>query len=231
MSWLDRFRSPEKVRERLFKQAPDGPMREYLSVPFVDGKTPLQECPIVALDFETTGLDPAKDEIVSLGLVEMHDNTVKLSTAWHQLVRIDREMPQESVVIHTITDDLMQQGQPIEEVLPELLKRLRGKVMLAHYKRIEQNFIDAACRRLYGIPFLIPTIDTLELGQRVLERKNHTVQVNDLRLFNLRPTYNLPAYKAHNALTDALSTAELLLALGSEISPRGTAQLKDVLSR
>ena len=44
-------------------------------------------------------------------------------------------------------------------------RRLAGHVILVHYKNIEQNFIDAACRRLYGSPFIIPIIDTLPIAQ------------------------------------------------------------------
>ena len=46
-------------------------------------------------------------------------------------------------------------------------------------------------------------------------------QTGDLRLFNLRPRYNLPRYKAHNALSDAIATAELFMALAAEMAPGG----------
>ena len=231
MSWLDRFRSPETLRQRALSGLPAGVMRDFLSAPLIDPATPVNQVPLVSLDLETTGLDHRKDKIVSLGLVELEGGRINLGSAWHQLIRIDGDLPKESVVIHRITDDYLQQGMTIEEVLPRLLQRIRGKVMLVHYRPVERNFLDAACRRLYDAPFMMQTIDTLPLGQRVLERRNHTIGVNDLRLFNLRPRFNLPHYRAHNALTDALSTAELFLALVSEIAPRNNALLRDVLVR
>ena len=102
--------------------------------------------------------------------------------------------------------------------------------MLVHYKKIEQGFLDAACRKYYGSPFLIPIIDTLELGQRVLLRRNHAIEPHNLRLFNLRNDFNLPQYRAHNALCDALTTAELFMALESEITPRSATRLKELLT-
>ena len=84
---------------------------------------------------------------------------------------------------------------------------------------IEQQFLDVACRKLYGSPFVIATIDTLVIAQRLLTLRNHSIQTGDLRLFNLRPRYNLPQYKAHNALSDAVATAELFLAMAAEINP------------
>lgn len=227
---LDFLFGREYRRKRALAKAPEGVLHDYLSIHFPHKKTVCSNARIVALDMETTGLDPKKDEILSIGLVEIRGQSVRLDTAWHEIIRLDRELPAESVVIHQITDDQKEQGKPLEEVLPLLLKRLQGKVMLVHFKRIEQNFLDAACRRLYGAPFVIPIIDTLELGQRVLERRNHTIQANDLRLFNLRSQYNLPRYKAHNALNDALATAELFLAMAAEMSPNSDCRLYDFVT-
>jgi len=220
----------EYRRKRALSKAPEGILRDYLSHPFPHKKTLCAEADIVAVDMETTGLDPKKDEILSIGLVEIRSQSIRLDTAWHEIIRLDRALPEETVVIHQITDDQKAQGRPLEDVLPELLARLSGKTMLVHFKRIEQGFLDAACHRLYGAPFVIPIIDTLELGQRVFERRNHTIQPNDLRLFNLRTRYNLPAYKAHNALNDALATAELFLAMAAEMNPKPNCRLYDFVT-
>lgn len=217
----------EYRRKRALAKAADGALHDFLATPFPNKQTICSNASIVAVDMETTGLDPKKDEILSIGLVEIKNQAIQLDTAWHEIIRLDRELPPESVVIHQITDDQKEQGKPLEEVLPELLKRLQGKVMLVHFKRIEQNFLDAACRKLYGAPFAIPIIDTLELGQRTFERRNHTIQPSDLRLFNLRTRYNLPRYKAHNALNDALATAELFLAMLADMSPTPDCRLYD----
>jgi DNA polymerase-3 subunit epsilon len=207
-------------------------MHDYLSTPLTPKKAHCENLTIVALDLETTGLDPKKDNILSYGLVEIEHMTVKLGTSRHQLISIDGQIPEESAVIHHITDDQAATGVSIEQALPELLSRLAGKVMLVHYASIEQDFIDAACRKLYGAPFMVRTIDTLVLAQRLFERRNHTIQPGDLRLFNLRPRYNLPNYKAHNALSDALATAELFLAMAAEMVPRPEqCQLNRFLTR
>lgn len=227
--WKHLF-SKERTRRKALVKASSAVMRDYLETPLPSLKTAVQELEIVALDLETTGLDPTKDSILSIGLVEIRNAGVQLNTAWHRIVRIDDRIPESSAVIHHITDDQSADGTPLEELLPELLKRLAGKVMLVHYSRIEQSFIDRACRDLYGSPFVIATIDTLDLGQRLLQRRSHTVQTGNLRLFNLRPLFGLPMYKAHNALYDALATAELFLAMTAELAPKNDYKLRDVIS-
>ncbi len=216
-------------RRRALAKA-SGPLQDFLATPFPSGKDLCRDVEVVSLDLETTGLNPRKDSILSVGLVNINHMVIQLETAWHQLISVDHAISEESVVIHAITDDKAAGGKPIEEVLPEILKRLAGRVMLVHYKNIEQNFLNAACRRLYGAPFVVPTIDTLALAARALELRNHTVQTGDLRLFNLRPRYNLPRYKAHNALSDALATAELFLAIAAETAPASNCRLRPFLN-
>ncbi len=229
---LQRFLSLETLRKRALSRSMPGALHDYLSTPLTSKQTQCDELVIVALDLETTGLNPKKDKILSYGLVEIQHMTIKLETSRHQLIAIDEEIPEESAVIHQITDDQAATGISIEAALPELLSQLAGKVMLVHYASIEQKFMSAACQKLYGAPFIIPTIDTLILAQRLFERRNHTVQTGDLRLFNLRPRYNLPNYKAHNALSDALATAELFLAMAAEMVPRpNQCQLSRFLTR
>lgn len=227
---LDRLRSLDVRRVRALQQAQAGPLHDYLSQPFVPARQALAQTPIVALDFETTGLDPRQHEIVSIGLVEFSGGCIDLASSWHALVKVAGPMSNESVVIHQITHDQMKQGRTLEELLPELLRRLRGKVLLAHYRKVEMQFLSVACEKLYGAPFLIPVIDTLELGQRRMQLRNHTIQANDLRLFNLRQNFQLPRYQAHNALLDALATAELFLAMSADMAPAGKAKLNDFLS-
>lgn len=229
LNWLSLLYSLDKRRQLALDKAVPGVMRDYLSAPFVDKRVRLDQAPIIALDMETTGLNAKSDRILSIGAVEINQQRIPLGTAWYRVIKLQQQLPGESVVVHQITDDQMQQGESLDKVLPDLLQRLQGKVMLVHYKRVEHTFLQAACMRLYGAPFLIPTIDTLALAQRILERRNHTLQSNALRLFNLRDYYHLPRYKAHNALTDALATAELFLALAEEIAPNGNAKIGDFI--
>ena len=57
-----------------------------------------------------------------------------------------------------------------------------------------------------------------------------TIQPGNLRLFNLRPHFGLPQYKAHNALYDALATAELFLAMAAEMAPNGNYKIGDFIN-
>lgn len=226
---FDALIGPEARRRRLLAKAPDGPMRDYLAHRLPARRARCAAIDIVALDLETTGLDPQQDQILSIGLVRIGSLAVRLDSAWHRLVRSDRPIPEASAVIHRITDDTAAGGAPLDQLLPELLGRLAGTAVLVHHAAIERGFIDAACRRLYRMPFNARFIDTERVARISMQRRHQPIGKTDLRLFNLRERYHLPRYPAHNALSDAFATAELFLAMAAEKSPSGNALLSDFL--
>ena len=133
-------------------------------------------------------------------------------------------------MIHQITDDEVASGITLEKAIEELLHRLKGKVVLVHNSNIEQGFINKACQKIYGTDFVMRVIDTQVLANRSYDRQNKSYKTNELRLFNLRKKYNMPPYKAHNALLDAIATAELFLVMVDNISSNNKARLNDFLS-
>ena len=111
------------------------------------------------------------------------------------------------------------------------MTQMTGKVLVAHHHKIEHDFLQQLSMQLYGHRLPLLMVDTLQLEAKRLQRSQQPIQANQLRLFNLRKQYNLPRYHAHNALEDALATAELLLAQISHRQLQGyQLKLKDILS-
>lgn len=208
-NWLMGY---EAQRKRMLKKAPNGPLRNFLSEPFPALFTPFDQVPILAVDFETTGLDAIQDKLLSVGCVDLIDNQIKLGSSYHQIISTKGSLEPSNVTIHQITDDQKDQGKPLEAVIEQLLNRLAGKVMLVHFARIERQFLRQACLELYGMAPPIPMIDTLMVAKRRLDKKDVAYDPSELRLSALRAKYDLPDHYAHNALNDAIATAELLLA-------------------
>lgn len=226
----NRMFSLEQRRRRLLAQTPPGPLHDYLSVHFPSTTSDCHQLHYLALDLETTGLDPERDEIISCGWVCLAGMNIDLTSARHRLVRPARAIPEQSAVIHRITDDQAAQGSGLAAVMEELLALLAGKVLIAHHARVELGFLDAACHRLYGGRFLASVVDTQFIAQRWFERRNQPLRPGEMRLGNLRQRYNLPRYRAHDALSDALGAAELFMA---QCAACGAAPLplKDMMLR
>jgi len=219
----------EAKRKRLLKKAPEGPLKDFLSVPFPSLETQINTLPILAVDFETTGLDAKKNKLLSVGFVAIENEQIKLNSCYHQIINTSAQLEESNVIIHQITDDQKEQGQPLHIVIEQLLKALTGKVMLVHFARIERQFLQQACLELYGLAPDFPIIDTLVVAKRQLDKRDVAYDPSELRLSNLRHKYNLPEHHGHDALNDAIATAELLLAQISNKSSTEKIALKDII--
>ncbi len=215
-------------RWHLRRLAP-GPLHDYYARPFPKPSQDYRSVELIAIDLETTGLDPRRDQILSLGWVRLHRNRIALSSAAHRLVQISGAIPADSAVIHQITDDQAAAGGDLAAALAELLEVLAGRVMIAHHARVEQGFLSAACRRLYGTGLLVRTIDTQVIARRTMEHRHIPYKGSDLRLHALGERYNLPRHGAHNALSDALAAAELFLAQAAHRDAGRGLPLRDFL--
>lgn len=205
--------------ERQAAACRDPALRAFYSAGVVDPDTPLREVPLVALDFETTGMDADRHAIVSIGLVPFTLSSIRPSAGRHWVVKPPRPLGRESVVLHRITDAEVADAPDLDEVLDELLEALAGHLVVVHYRHIERPFLDTAVLARRGERCLFPVIDTMGLEARV-RRAGWWQRIRELlgrkppsiRLADSRARYGLPVYSPHHAKLDALATAELLQA-------------------
>jgi len=180
---------------------------------------PVANVKFVALDFETTGLDAKKDDIVSIGLVPFDLKRIYLNQAKQWLINPNLPLEKESVIIHGITHSDIVDAPDLMRVLEEVLQALAECTIVVHYRQIERDFFDMALKERIGEGIRFPLVDTLAI-ESYLQAKETSRFINRLkgakaesvRLGSCRQRYGLPAYTPHHALTDAIATAELLQA-------------------
>ncbi len=170
-----------------------------------------REVAFLVVDAEMSSLDAASGELLSLGWVCIDGGAISLASARHHLVR-PRGGVGQSAAIHNLRDCELGDALSPADVLDELLAAARGRVLVFHNAQLDLAFLDGIARESCGAPLLLPVVDTLLLEERLLRRRDHPLKAGDLRLATCRERYHLPQRQAHNALVDALSTAELLLA-------------------
>nr|WP_297401289.1 3'-5' exonuclease [uncultured Marinobacter sp.] len=182
-------------------------------------ETPMSEIPMVALDFETTGLDPNQHSIVSIGLVPFTLDGIQLGRARHWIVRPQLPLHQTSIEIHGITHSDIDKAPDLQEVLGDLFAELNGRVTVVHYRAIERPFLDVALKWRLGEGIRFPVLDTMAIEAHLHPNRQPSRWQKltgktpvSIRLADSRARYGLPHYAAHNALIDAMATAELLQA-------------------
>ncbi len=211
LSFLDKFLRQQKDKSSL-NEAELSLLTNYLKLPQPTKNSSLKDVELVAVDFETTGLKSSNSEIISMGFCPIHNNVIRLADCHHFVIKTRQTLSSENVAIHGLTDDHIKLGLSPDVALCKFLELTKNRVIIAHYHQIERDFIQKLARQVLGRPIPLSIIDTFWIAKQMMERRNQVITDKSLRLFNLRKNYRLPNYKAHNALEDAISTAELFLA-------------------
>lgn len=165
----------------------------------------------LACDAEMSSLDPEAGELLSLGWVGIECGAVRLSSAEHHLLQPEGGVGQ-SATIHNLRDCEFERALSPREVAEHFLAAAAGRTLVFHNADLDLAFLNRASRQLYGVPLLLPYVDTMAAEHKRLRQRDRAIGPGDLRLQACRDRYGLPHYPAHNALVDALATAELLLA-------------------
>jgi len=183
-----------------------------------------REAEFAALDFETTGLDRRRDAIVSFGVVPVRRGRVLLGEAVHQFV--DPEIPSspESMKVHRILPRDLEVA-PSLEVARELLRpALEGRFLLAWYAEVEVSFLE----RIFGGRRRSWVRRTVDARRLAIELEGQDPDVRE-SLSNAAERYGVPVAAPHEALDDALVTAQLFLVLASKLEGRGLGSTRRLL--
>ncbi|MGO1949837.1 MAG: exonuclease domain-containing protein [Mycobacteriaceae bacterium] len=217
MSWGRRRRFDRAVSRAAGNAT--GPLADFYAVPFPGDRTRLADLPLLAVDVETTGLDPSNERLLSIGWVPVDGKVIDLAGATEIVLGepagedTDDDGVGESATVHGLTDDDVAGGAAPADALGRLLEAMAGRAMLVHFEPMETGFLSAACQHLFGAKLEVPVVDTLALERRRMERRSTMPRGEDLRLPRVRERYGLPVYHSHRAVTDALACAELYLAI------------------
>ena len=205
--------------EQRLNSAKDERLKSFYNAGTFAPDTPIKSIPFVAVDFETTGFDPKRDGIVSIGLVPFDLKRIHCKGSKHWIVRPRTILDKESVVVHGITHSDIKSAPDLMRIVEYLLKALEGRVVVVHHRAIERPFLNAALEKRINEGIVFPVVDTMELEARIHRAKPLTLwqrfrghALPSIRLVDSRERYHLPYYRQHHALTDALATAELFMA-------------------
>jgi DNA polymerase-3 subunit epsilon len=192
------------------------------------GGTDWRKLEFLVADTETSALSAAEGEMLSIGWVVMANAGIKLNTAEHYLLCSERGVGQ-SATIHQLRDCELVAGVSREAMMERFLQVARSRILVFHHAVLDMSFLNQISCQLYNAPLLLPFIDTLQMEQRRMSRQGSVPPKNGLRLGACRSRYSLPDYPGHNALIDALATAELLLAQLTHRSGTGKLSLRELI--
>ncbi len=166
----------------------------------------------IILDTETTGIDPKSGHrIIEIGCVEMINRRLT-GNNYHQYIQPEREVPQEAIEVHGITNEFLADKPVFSAVANDFMAFIKGAELIIHNAPFDIGFINHEFKLLdpgFGnILDCCSVIDTLEMA-----RKKHPGQKNNLDALCKRYFIDNSKRELHGALLDSEILADVYLAM------------------
>lgn len=192
---------------RLFYQASIGDQ----SYRFLFRRPPPGEA--VSIDCETTGLNAAKDGIITIAAVRIKGDRIVTSEAFEVAVRPDERISPDSMKIHQLREADVEQEKPIRKVLRDFLYFIGSRPLAGYYLEFDIKMLDK-----HILPFIQIGLPNrrIEVSKLYYERKYGNAPPGtpiDLRFTSILADLGLPNLGQHDALNGALMTAMMYVIL------------------
>lgn len=182
---------------------------------------PLGAVRYAVVDVETTGMRARHgDRITEIAVV--HVDGPRVAVAFDSLVNPERPIPWRIAALTGITDQMVSEAPPFEQIADGVQAALAGRVFVAHNARFDWAFVSAEIERVTGFAPRMPRLCTVRLTRRLvpeLERRS---------LDSVMHFFGLETDRRHRASGDAEVTARALGRLLDRAADRGLATWEDL---
>ena len=166
----------------------------------------------VCLDCETTGLNPRKDEILSIGAVHIKDNKVIMRETFNIFVKPSKNISAESIKIHHIRPIDLKNAMTPKEAILKLLDFIGSRPIVGYYIKFDIAMISKYTKKYIGIN--LPN-ESIEVSSMFFKSKKKTSEYEfiDLKFDTIMKELDIPTLGKHDALNDAIMTSMMFLKL------------------
>lgn len=178
-----------------------------------------------SLDFETTGLDYERDQIIAFGMVPIESGRVVLRGAVERLVAAEIPASPASMKVHEIVPRELVDAPSLVSARDTLHRLLERRFLLAWYAEVEIAFL----ARLFGTSRRTWARRTVDVRRLVLELERRSPATHNT-LAGSAARYGVPVASPHDALDDALVTAQLFLVVAARLEAAGHGRVRDLLA-
>lgn len=166
----------------------------------------------VIFDLETTGLNARGCRIIEIGAVKYENG--QITERFSEFVNPKMPIPYRIVELTSITDDMVKDAEPIEDVLPKFHAFCGNAVLVAHNADFDCGCIAAQCEQL-GEAWEFAYLDTIPMAKHFLP------QLKSFKLDKVANVLSVSLGHHHRAVDDAECTAHIFEKLADMARERG----------
>jgi ATP-dependent DNA helicase DinG len=162
----------------------------------------------VAIDFETTGLEPKQERIIEVGLAKFVGGECRETYTHH--INPGKSIPAIITNLTGITDAMVADAPPFESLAATIVAFVSDLPICGHQVEFDFNFLNQELARCGLPPIINQQIDTAVLGRIMLPG------ISGYSLTLVSKALNIKLESAHRALDDALASGHI----AAELIPR-----------
>lgn len=174
----------------------------------------------VCLDCETSGLNPKKDEILSIGAVHIKNNKILMRNTFNLFLKPSKKIDAESIKIHRIRPIDLENGIEPKIAIEELLNFIGSRPIVGYYIKFDVAIISRYTKEYIGVKLPNETIEVSSMYYRT-RKKTSEYEFIDLKFDTILKNLDIPALGKHDALNDAIMTSMMFLKL-KDLTPAKT---------
>lgn len=165
----------------------------------------------IVFDTETTGFDPKTgDRIVEIGALRIYDKmrTGDPKDTFHLLINPERQIPDEVVKVHGITNEKVKDSPIFSDIVDDFLAFIGNAPLIAHNASFDMKFLNAELAHIGKKPLTNEVVDTLKIARRQFPGARATLDALCSRF-----EVDLSERSFHGALLDSQLLADVYLHL------------------
>lgn len=221
MSWLRRLfgHKPE------LNAAQTAALAAYRELPEIADTVPLAGLRFVVADVETTGLNPMSDKLISIGAVMVENGIIRLGSGFQTVLRQPRASASANILIHGIDGTTQCTGTDPATALLEFFAYSAKAPIVGFHSGFDRVMIERAANTALGCT---PSSTWLDLDYLAPALFAPPKTAAPLGLDQWLQRFGIENQARHNALADALATAQLLQVVLAQATAGGADTLADL---
>jgi DNA polymerase-3 subunit epsilon len=179
------------------------------------------------IDVETTGLSPYRDRLLAIGAVALTNGLIRLDDSFEATIRQNEPSAAENILVHGIDGTAQTSGVDAADVLVEFLKFAREAPLVGFHAEFDRVFVTRAMRQALRARPRNPWLDLADLAPAVFPEHAENAHALD----DWTAAFEIENAARHEALADAVATAQLLQVILARAAQLGMSRFADLAAR
>lgn len=194
-------------------------------MPEADARVPHARQRFIVVDVESSGLNVYRDQLIAIGGVAVQEGRLMLQGSFHRVLRQDRASSHANILVHGIGGTKQIEGDEPAVVLLDFLDFIGKSPLVGFHAGFDDIMIRKAMRRHLGEPFRREWLDLAYLAPALDLASNGA----PIALEGWLQKFGISNYRRHDALADAVATAQLFQVLAAKAAQSGEMRTVDLL--